>query len=303
MDNLSGMAVFARVVEAKSFTGAARQLGMSKAAVSKQVSRLEERLGARLLNRTTRRLHLTEIGAAFYQRAARIVAEAEEAELAVSHLHEAPRGTLRLDAPLSFGIRHLAPVLPGFMRRYPELRIDISFNDRYVDLIEEGYDLAVRIGHLVDSSLVARKLAVNRRAVCASPDYWAEHGTPSVPADLTKHNCLGYSYLATGNEWRFRGPEGPIAVRVSGTLNANNGDMLREAAVGGIGVTLSPTFMLCDDLRAGRLTPVLEEFEPEPQGIHAIYPHNRHLSAKVRAFVDFLVEVYGPAAPWDMEHS
>ncbi len=299
MDSLSGMAVFARVVEERSFTAAAHQLGLSKAAVSKQVTRLEERLGARLLNRTTRRLNLTEIGAAFYQRCVRILAEAEEAELAVTRLHATPRGTLRVDAPLSFGVRYIAPALPEFMRRYPELRVDLTLTDRFVDLIEEGYDLAIRIAHLPDSSLIARKLGESRRIVCATPDYWAEHGRPAAPADLAGHNCFGYSYLATRNEWRFQGPAGPAAVRVAGSLTSNNGDILRAAALGGLGVVLTPTFMVCDDLRAGTLEPVLADFPVEPQGIHAVYPHNRHLSAKVRAFVDYLLESFGATPPWD----
>jgi len=297
MDNLTGMAVFARVVEASSFTGAARRLGMSKAAVSKQVSRLEERLGARLLNRTTRRLSLTEVGAAFYERCARIVAEAEDAELAVTRLHAEPRGTLRVDAPVNFGLRYLAPVLPDFMARHPDLAVDITFNDRFVDLIDEGYDMAVRIAHLADSSLIARKLAESRRVVCAAPSYWDRHGRPTVPADLAGHNCFDYSYLTTRNEWRFRGPEGPLAVRVSGTLHSNNGDVLRAAAVAGLGVVLMPVFMAHDDLAAGRLEPVLHGFEEPPPGIYAVYPHNRHLSAKVRAFVDYLVGAFDPA-PW-----
>ena len=298
MDNLAGVAVFAAVVEAQSFTEAARRLGMSKAAVSKQVSRLEERLGARLLNRTTRRLSLTEVGAAYYERCARIVAEAEEAELAVTRLHEVPRGTLRVDAPVSFGLQYLAPVLPTFMARHPELHVDLTFNDRIVDLVAEGYDLAVRIGRLPDSTLVARKLAESRSLVCAAPQYWEKHGRPERPADLAAHNCFGYSYLATRNEWRFRGPDGPVPVRVSGSLTANNGDALREAAVAGLGVALIPVFMACDDFRAGRLEPVLRDFAPDLAGIHAVYPHNRHLSAKVRAFVDFLVEALDPA-PWE----
>lgn len=298
MDNLSGVAVFAQVVEARSFTEAARRLRMSKAAVSKQVSRLEERLGARLLNRTTRRLSLTEVGAAYYERCARIVAEAEEAELAVSHLHATPRGTLRIDVPVNFGQRYIAPILPDFMAQNPELHIDLTFNDRIVDLVEEGYDLAIRIARLPDSSLVARKLAENRSLVCAAPQYWEKHGRPSHPGELAAHNCFGYSYLATRNEWRFQGPDGPATVRVSGRLNANNGDVLRTAAVAGLGVVLSPVFMACDDLLAGRLEPVLRDFEPDPQGIHAVYPHNRHLSAKVRAFVDFMVDALDPA-PWE----
>ena len=297
MDNLSGMAVFAQVVEARSFTGAARRLGMSKAAVSKQVSRLEERLGARLLNRTTRRLSLTEVGAAFYERCARIVAEAEEAELAVTRLNEKPRGTLRVDVPVDFGIQYLAPLLPPFMLANPELKVDMSFNDRFVDLVDEGHDLAVRIGQLPDSSLIARKLAESGSVICAAPEYWNRHGRPSHPSELANHNCFAYSYLATGNEWRLRGPEGDVAVRVSGSLTANNGGMLRQAAVAALGVVATPVFMACDDLRAGRLEPVLRDYEPPTRGIHAVYPHNRHLSAKVRAFVDYLAEALNPA-PW-----
>jgi DNA-binding transcriptional LysR family regulator len=298
MDNLSGMAVFAQVVESRSFTAAAQRLGMSKAAVSKQVSRLEERLGARLLNRTTRRLSLTEIGAAFYERCARIVAEAEEAELAVTRLHAAPRGTLRVDAPVSFGLQYLAPILPAFMAQNPELSVDLTFNDRFVDLVEEGYDVAVRIARLPDSSLVARKLSESRALVCAAPGYWQRRGRPVHPADLAAHNCFAYSYLATRNEWRFRGPDGPASVRISGSLTANNGDVLREAAVAGLGVAMLPAFMVCDELRAGRLEPVLRDFEADPVGIQAVYPHNRHLSAKVRAFIDHLVAALDPA-PWE----
>lgn len=297
MNDLEGMAVFAEVVEAKSFTSAAARLAMSKAAVSKKIARLEERLGARLLNRTTRRLSLTEIGAAFYERCARIVAEAEEAELAVTHLHATPRGTLRVDAPHNFGTRYLARLLPDFMARYPDLAIEFTFNDRFVDLLDEGIDLAIRIAHLPDSSLIARKLAESRRVVCAAPEYWARHGHPSEPAELADHNCLGYSYLATRNEWRFTGPDGVFTVRISGTLTSNSGDVLRQAAIGGLGVVFTPVFMACEDLRAGRLEPVLAAYEDEPQGIYAIYPHNRLLSAKVRAYVDFLVEAFDPA-PW-----
>lgn len=291
------MAVFARVVETKSFTEAARRLGMSKAAVSKQVSKLEERLGARLLNRTTRRLSLTEVGAAFYERCARIVAEAEDAELAVSRLNATPRGTLKIEAPVNFGMQYLAPLLPPFMLKHPELRVEMSFNDSFIDLIEEGCDLAVRIGQLPDSSLVARKLAETKSVICAAPAYWDRHGRPSDPAALAMHDCFAYSYLATGNEWRLQGPGGAVAVRVTGSLAANNGDVLRQAAVAGLGVVAMPVFMVCDDLRSGRLEPVLCDWEPATRGIYAVYPHNRHLSAKVRAFIDHLVDALDPA-PW-----
>ena len=290
MDRLTGMAVFARVVEAASFTAAARQLGISKSAVSKAVAALEDRLGARLLNRTTRRLALTEVGQAFYERCARVVAEAEEAELAVTRLQVAPRGTLRVNAPVSFGMRHLGPVLGEFMVRHPELEVDIDLSDRFVDLIEEGYDVAVRITRLADSSLIARRIADNRMIVCAAPAYWARHGRPGRPGDLAAHDCLIYSYGATRGEWAFLVDGRAIRVRVSGRLQANNGDLHLAAALDGCGVASLPEFICGPALADGCLEAVLSEFMPEPAGIHAIYPHNRHLSAKVRAFVDFLVE-------------
>jgi DNA-binding transcriptional LysR family regulator len=298
VDRLTGMAVFARVVEAHSFTAAARQLGMSKSAVSKAVAGLEDRLGARLLNRTTRRLSLTEVGRAFYERSARVVAEAEEAELAVTRLQGAPRGTLRVSAPVSFGILHLGPALPRFMERYPEVRLDIDFADRFVDLLDEGYDLAVRIGNLPDSSLVARRLAESRFVVCAAPGYWDRRGRPERPQDLAGHGCVTYAYHATPAEWAFDGPEGRIAVRVDGALRSNNGDVARQVALAGLAVVRLPAFIVGPDLAAGRLEAVLIDYEPSPVGVFAVYPHNRHLSAKVRAFVDFLVERFGRERVW-----
>jgi DNA-binding transcriptional LysR family regulator len=300
MDKLTGMAVFARVVEAQSFTAAAGQLGMSRSAVSKTIAGLEDRLGARLLNRTTRRLALTEVGRAFYERAARIVAEAEEAELAVTRLQATPRGTLRINAPVSFGTAHLAPALIDFMKRYPELKVDIGLADRMVDLIEEGYDLAVRIGALPDSSLIARRIADNHMVVCAAPSYWRRHGRPSEPQDLAHHACLTYAYQRSPNQWPFKGPAGRFTVAVDGPLRANNGDLSLAAALAGLGVVALPCFLCGADLAAGRLEPVLCDWMPPPGGIHAVYPHGRHLSAKVRAFIDFLVERFGPEPAWEV---
>lgn len=297
MDKLAGMAVFARVVEAASFTAAARELGMSKSAVSKAVAALEDRLGARLLNRTTRRLALTEVGRAFYERSARVVAEAEEAELAVTRLQATPRGTLRVNAPVSFGTLHLGPLLPDFMTLHPELKVDIDFTDRFVDLIEEGYDVAVRIANLPDSSLIARRLAANRMAICAAPAYWDRRGRPQKPADLVGHACVTYAY--SPNDWPFAGPAGRFTVRVDGPLRTNNGEVTLAVALAGQGVVQLPTFICGPALAAGRLEAVLVEWLPPPAGIHAVYPHNRHLSAKVRAFVDFLVERLGPEPDWD----
>jgi DNA-binding transcriptional LysR family regulator len=300
MDKLTGMAVFARVIDAGSFTAAAAQLGMSKSAVSKAIAALEDRLGARLLNRTTRRLALTEVGRAFYERCARIVAEAEEAELAVTHLQLTPRGTLRVNAPVSFGALHLGPALAGFLVRYPELKVEIELTDRFVDLLEEGYDVAVRIATLPDSSLIARRITANEAVVCASPAYWQRHGRPSVPQDLADHACVTYAYNPNPHEWPFLDADGrPVTVRVDGPLHTNNGDAALHAALAGLAVVRLPRFICAPDLAAGRLEAVLNDALPPPNGIYAIYPHSRHLSAKVRAFVDFLLEHFGPGCDWE----
>lgn len=300
MDSLHGIHAFASVVENGSFTAAARLLGQTKSAISKQVAGLEERLGARLLNRTTRRMSPTEVGHAFYERCRRIITELEEAERAVTELHTEPRGTLRINGPMSFGIRHLAAATADFMTLHPDLSVDMNLNDRLVDVVEEGYDVAIRITRLPDSSLIARKLAPFRRAICASPAYWDKHGRPEKPEDLRHHRCLHYTYLVSGNEWTFIGPEGRSTVRVASQFRANNGDALLSAARKGLGVLNTPTFIAHDDLQSGRLEPVLPSYSDLDTNIYAIYPHNRHLSAKVRLFVDFLVARYSPEPPWDI---
>ncbi|MEQ8504730.1 MAG: LysR family transcriptional regulator [Rhodospirillales bacterium] len=299
MDNLTGMAVFAKVVETGTFTGAAKALGLSKGAISKQVARLEDRLGARLLNRTTRRSSLTEVGAAFYERCRRIVAEAEEAELAVTRLHAEPRGTLRVNMSMSFGLLHVAAALPDFMTAYPEIDLDVTLDDRVVDVVDEGYDMVLRITDMPDSTLIARRLAPFCVATCASPDYWDRHGRPKRPEDLRGHNCLLYTYLSTLDEWRYSEGGNLIGVRVAGNMRCNNGEVLRSAALAGQGVIRSPTFIVGRDLQAGTLEWVLQEFEETARSIYAVYPHNRHLSAKVRAFVDFLADRFGDSPPWD----
>lgn len=299
MDTLSGFTVFTKVVETGGFSAAARELNMSKSAVSKHIAKLEDRLGVLLLNRTTRKLSPTEIGTTFYERARRIVQDVEETEQAVSTMHTEPRGTLRLNVPMSFGYRHVAPAMADFIARYPDISIDMDLNDRVVDLLDEGYDVAVRIARLPDSTLIARKLAPFRLALCATTEYWKEHGVPTRPEDLQDHNCLMYSYLLNKNEWPFQGPDGHISVRVSGNLRANNGDALRAAALGGAGVFLTPTFIVSEDLRNGRLKAELTEYMETDLAIYAVYPHNRYLSAKVRAFVDFLAERFGRKPYWD----
>ncbi|UEM18909.1 LysR family transcriptional regulator [Skermanella mucosa] len=299
MDRLDDMCVFIRVVDARSFTLAAERLGLSKSAVSRRMADLENRLGARLLNRTTRSLSLTEVGRAFYDRCARIVADVEEAERAVADLHAQPRGTLRINAPMSFGMMHIAPAIAEFLRRHPGLEIDMDLNDRYIDLIEEGYDVAVRIGRLRDSSLVARRLAPNRRVVVGSPAYFKAHGRPVDPDDLAGHNCLIYTNAPLADQWQFRIDGEVRSVKVSGTLRVNNGEVLREAAVGGHGIAILPTFIIGEQIASGRLDVVLMDFVAGDSAVHAVYPHGRHLSPKVRVFVDFLAGRFGPVPYWD----
>jgi len=301
MDRLAAMEAFVRVAETGSFSAAARRLGVSKSLVSRQIAALEGELGARLFNRTTRSLTLTEEGRGYQTQLVRILGDIEAANAAVSHLQVTPRGRLRVNAPMSFGTLHLAPAVRDFLDRYPEVDLDLVLNDRFVDLIEEGFDLALRIGRLADSSLVARKLAPMRLVVCGSPAYLARHGTPARPADLKRHRCLAYSGNALHDEWRFREPDGgETAIGIEGRLRVNNGDVLRVAALQGLGLVNLPSFIVGGDLQAGALVSVLSEYAPPEAGIHAIYPQGRHLSPKVRALVDFLAARFGPRPYWDL---
>ncbi len=301
MDRFAAIEAFVRVAEAQSFSAAARRLRSSKSAVSRHVSALETELGVRLFHRTTRSLTLTEAGRGYFERAIRILTDLEEANLAVSQLQSAPRGRLRVSAPMSFGFLHLASALPDFLARYPEVAVDLTMNDRFVDLIDEGFDVAVRIGAMEDSSLIARKLAPIRRVVCASPVYLKARGFPSSPDDLKGHECLFNSNIALSQEWRFTAPDGKSwPVEVKGRLSANNGDALRVAALKSLGLVNLPTFIVGGDLQAGTLVTVLDEFISQNVAMNAVYPHSRHLSPKVRAFVDFLADRYGPQPYWDL---
>ena len=295
------MEAFVRVADSKSFSEAARRLRSSKSLVSRQVAALEAELGVRLFHRTTRSLTLTEEGRGYHAQVTRILAEIDDANRSVSQAQAAPRGKLKLSAPMSFGILHLAPALPDFFACCPEVQIDLSLNDRYVDVVDEGFDLAIRIGRLADSSLVARKLATLRMILCASQDYLDRHGTPQTPADLSKHQCLCYSSNSQAPEWRFVAPDGaPLTVPIDGRLHANNGDVLRIAALRGQGIVYLPSFIVGADLQAGTLVSLLPDYIPADAGIHAVYPHSRHLSAKVRAFIDFLAGRFGPLPHWDL---
>ena len=301
MEDLERMAIFARVVETRSFSEAARRLGMSKSMVSKQVTRLEKSVGARLLNRTTRAMSLTEAGAIFYEHCARIVEEFDQAKLAVGRFHSEARGNLRISASVAFGTLHIAPALPEFLARYPEVRIDMSIGDRLVDLADEGFDVAIRISKEPSPNLVARKLAAVNRKIVATPDYFRRHGVPRTPEELARHNCLTYTHFNPQETWRLRGPDGDISVPISGNLRLNDDEALSAAVLGGLGVALLPTFIIGRDLQAGRLTAVLSDYVPSERHIHAVYLPNRHLPTKVRAFIDFLVERFSPRPYWDVE--
>lgn len=299
MDRLRAFEVFAAVVSRGSFTRAADALDTSPANVTRYVNELEAHLGTRLLNRSSRKLSLTESGDALYERSKSILEEVADAEALASSATLQPRGRLRINAPVSFGIRHLAPLWPRFMQRYPEVELDIALSDRVVDIVEEGYDLAIRISRTGSATHAARKLATSRNIVCASPAYLKAHGRPEKPADLAGHRCLGYTYAATANEWHFVDEQGhPHGVKVNYVMHANNGDTAREAAVAGQGVIWQPAFLIGNDLQEGRLVPLLPGYRMPDIDVLAIYPSRRHLSAKVRVMVDFLVEAFEAAPAW-----
>lgn len=300
MELLSDIAVFVDVVRCGSFTAAAEKRGLSKSVVSKYVTRLEDRLGARLLNRTTRRLSLTEVGQAFFERSQRALGEIEEAEAEVSRLQSEPRGELRLSSPMSFGILHVAPLLPAFQARYPELTVDMVLDDRKTDLVDEGFDLAIRIGELPDSSLVARRLGPCRHVVCGTLEYFARHGVPQLPEDLADHPALTYRYQDAPSEWRLVDSDGNYhSVAINRRLQMNNSLALREALLKGAGVTLTPTFVVGTDIQAGRLMAVLKEYKVLEVSIYAVYPQRKHVSPKVRAFIDFLSEKIKDPPYWE----
>lgn len=306
MKDLIGMAIFARVAEVRSFSLAARRLNLSKSVVSKHVSKLEKSLGARLLNRTTRSLSLTEIGAAFYEHCARIVEEAEKAELVVGNFGSGPRGLIKVNASVEFGAVHVAPALPVFLAKYPEVSIDMTLSDRFVDLAEEGYDVSIRTAWRdeLGPNLVARELAPIHRKACATPDYFDRHGIPQVPNDLINHNCLIYTRGgADGQWWRFMGPAGEISVPVSGNLRLNDNEALWRAVLGGVGVALLPTFLIGEDLQRGALQATLTDYTALERSVYAVYLPSRNLSPKVRAFIDFLIARFGPEPYWDQHRS
>jgi DNA-binding transcriptional LysR family regulator len=299
MGKLEEMAAFLRTAEAQSFTAAAQRLGLSKSMVSQRVADLEQRLGVRLLNRTTRRLSLTEAGQAFLEGCGRALREVEEAEEAAGRHGNALRGTLRIAAPLSFALLHLRPAMLDFMTAHPQLEVYLDMDDRVVDLIQGGYDMALRIGRLPDSSLIARRLAPIRTVVCASPAYLAAHGRPLHPTELSTHECLIYTGTARSDHWSFRIDGRWVAIAVRGRLQANNGDLLLSAAIAGYGIVLLPSFIVGAALERGDLVCLLDSFAAPDAAIHAVYPPSRRIPQRVRAFSDFLDERIGKNPYWD----
>jgi DNA-binding transcriptional LysR family regulator len=300
LDRLTGLEVFAKVASSGSLSAAGRAMGMSQTMVTKHLAALETRLGAKLFHRTTRRLSITEAGRSYLEASERILADMEAANAAVAADRVEPRGLLRLNVPVVFGTRQIASLLAEFAQLHPRVTVELGLNDRQVDLAEEGWDMAIRIGALADSSLIARRIAPCRMATCAAPSYLKARGTPRTVAQLADHNCLGYTLAQSGAErWSF-GRRAEVSVPVSGDLRANNGDALLAAAVAGQGIIYQPTFIVADDLRAGRLTALpLDQPTNERLAVHAVYLPDRHPPAKVRAFIDFIATRFAPEPPWD----
>ncbi|MCB1984618.1 MAG: LysR family transcriptional regulator [Nitrosomonas sp.] len=301
MQDLNLFVIFARVVESGSFAEAAQRMDISRSAVSKAVSKLEKNLGAQLLNRSTRHLSLTEAGTVLAEHATHILDEAEQAKRVVNSMQAEPRGMLKVSASVAFGTLHVAPALADFLSRYPEIRIDLTITDRPVDLVGEGYDVIIRVTNEPDVNLVARKLAPVRRKLCATPQYFRQHGIPQTPEDLIKHNCLDYTLSGEQGYWNFTGPEGVIAVPVSGTLRINDDDALSQAVLGGLGIALLPTFTVGKDLQSGKLQAVLSEYIAVERYVYACYLPSRHVPAKVRSFIDFLLQRIGTVPYWDQD--
>jgi len=300
LDRLTSLEVLAKVAHSGSFSAAGRAMRLSQTMVTKHIAALEARLGVKLFHRTTRRLSLTEAGRRYLDASARVLADLDAADNAVAVDRFEPRGVLRVNVPVSFGVRQVAPLLPEFAYRYPHVTVELGLNDRLIDLAEEGWDLVVRIGELADSSLIARRLAPCRTVVCAAPSYLKAHGTPRTVVELAKHNCLGYtlSRRLPVDKWLFGG-DGKVVAAVSGNLRANNGSALRAAAIAGQGIIYQPSFIVADDLRTGALVALDLDHPTAEVGIHAVFLPDPYPAAKVRAFIDFLAACFSPAPSWD----
>jgi DNA-binding transcriptional LysR family regulator len=289
MDKFESLRAFTQVVECSGFAAAARRMGLSRSAVNKLVLNLEDDLKVQLLHRTTRKVSPTATGQAFYDRCVAILADLEEAEQSLSHLQTEPKGQLRVNGPMSFGTLHLAPAIAAFLRQYPDLHVELSLSDRFIDPVDEGFDITIRIAQPpTAASLIAHELCPAPVILCAAPSYLAQHGTPQHPTELSQHPCLAYGHLATDNQWTLVGPDDSHRVTISGPLCANNGEPLRDAAVQGLGITLLPRFIVETELAAGRLIHILPDYAAPALSAWVLYPVNRHLSTKVRLFTEFL---------------
>ena len=298
MDRLTEMEAFATVVDQGGFTDAARKMGISKSAVSKHVSALEARLGARLLNRTTRRVSPTEIGLAYYDRARRVLTDAGEADAMVSSMQSAPSGLLRISVATDFGVNHLSPVLGEFLTEFPDITVNMVLNNRYVELISEGFDMAIRIGELEDSTLRARKLTDTTQRMVGAPGYFARFGRPARIDDLNEHKLLHYSNNSAGNVWKLTAPSGEKRqVRTAGWLTVNDGQSLLNAAISGLGIAYLPSFLYAEAMKAGQVVDAIPDLPVDTQGIYAVYPPGRFTQPKVRAFIDFLVGAFSEKGP------
>jgi DNA-binding transcriptional LysR family regulator len=292
MKDSSHLQLFTYVVEEGSFSAAARMLGVTPSSVSRQISALETDLGARLFNRTTRTQSLTEAGEIYFRHTQRIVTDIEEAQLAVRKLADTPSGNLHVTVEADFAITYLSPILPEFLKRYPDVQVRLSMTTDVVDLVHSGIDLAIRVGHLADSSLIARKIFASRSVLCASPDYIKTHGNPSHPHDLSQHQCVSFWVQSGRTQWKFQDAKNELNIPISGRVNANSLIFLRGAAIDGLGIAMIPTWMIQEELKSGQLITILEDYPLDPPStpINAVFAHNKHLAPKVRAFVDFLKE-------------
>ncbi|MGG6895686.1 LysR family transcriptional regulator [Rhizobium sp. BR 315] len=297
MDRFSSMSIFVRAVELGSFSAAADALNMSPQLVGKHVQFLEQHLGVRLLNRTTRRQHLTEVGSQFYERSRNILAEVEAAEALAAESRAVPRGKLRVNAPVTFGIHALAPVLPKYLSAHPEVSFELSLTNRMVDLIDEGYDAVFRIGELADSGLIARRLGPYRLVICAAPSYLRSHGVPSKPDDLRDHECLIFSHTMLRTHWDFEGPDGNVSIPISGRLMIDNGEALLKAALAGLGIVLQSIELIQSSLETGALVPLLPEYRVPTRQLHILHAPDRRITPKLRSFLDFASSEFGSHGP------
>lgn len=301
MNNFVGIRAFTEVVKAGGFAAAAREMGLSRSVVNKTVINLEQELGVQLLQRSTRQVTPTDTGFAFYKRCVQILSDLDEATTAITALQSKPTGNLRVNAPMSFGTLHLSRVLAEYMALYPDVHIELVLNDRFIDPIEEGFDVTVRVGtSQATTSLVTRELATARRVLCASPIYLEKWGEPSLPVDLNAHRCLHYGYLSSGSKWRLRGPDGEQAFAIQCVMSANNAEPLRDAAVNHQGIVMLPIFIAGEALQTGQLRTILVDYPPTDITLSVLYPRHRHLSTKVRLLIDLLFERFGDRPYWDL---